>query len=153
MRIVHDGAGFSRVEKTELITQSPMALHSLQVCWATRRFCNCGSCTKCYRTMTTLELLGALERCERFGLNAVDVSKLSRAYLPDASDRALMLEVRHLAETKGRPDIARAIERSIRRTKRLAVALRAARWLSGKRFVWRFREPLERKLLSGSLCE
>jgi len=61
-RLIHDGSGYSRVDKTAAIAESNEALQSLQVCWETKSFKNCGACVKCYRTMATLHLLGALGR-------------------------------------------------------------------------------------------
>ncbi len=96
-RIVHDGSGFSRVEKTAVVAESDKALQSLQVCWETREFRNCGACVKCYRTMATLYLLGALDRCPRFPKDAFDPARLSRVFSARESERALMREVRELA--------------------------------------------------------
>ena len=152
-RVVHDGAGASRVEKTELLVTSPMALSTLQVCWATKRFYNCGSCLKCYRTMATLELLGALGGCERFSPTAFDLRKLAKAYLPEASDRTLMEEVYELARAKGRLDVAHAIGRSFRHTKRLSAVLRTVDRLDGLPVVGHLRGPLEHVLLHGSISE
>lgn len=49
MRIVHDGAGFSRTEKIAAIAQHPIARKVLHVCLA-HPSQNCGRCMKCVRT-------------------------------------------------------------------------------------------------------
>ena len=69
VRIVHDGSGVSRAEKTVwLATEHPEVLRDLQVCvrGATSGVENCGRCRKCVRTMIALELVGALDGCSAF---------------------------------------------------------------------------------------
>ena len=122
-QIVHDGAGFSRVEKTEALIESEAALNSLQVCWMTGCYRNCEACTKCYRTMTTLFLLGALDRCPRFRSSTIDKRKVAKIFTREESDRAFLREVRALAVRTGHPDIARAINRSFRHSRRLELCL------------------------------
>ena len=59
-RIIHDGAAFSRPEKTAALAEWPRARESLRVCWeddATGM--NCGACEKCLRTMMTFAAIGA----------------------------------------------------------------------------------------------
>src|SRR5262245_32168146 len=88
-RFVHDGAGFSRTEKTAFVINSQLALDNLQVCWGTGSFHNCGTCDKCYRTMTTLLLLGALDRCGTFEGKGVDLGRrfpLRQRYFADRSN-------------------------------------------------------------------
>src|SRR5215472_9212399 len=123
-RVIHDGAGFSRVEKTEALLGHEPALKSLQVCWDTDSYRNCEACSKCYRTMTTLFLLGALDRCPRFSAHTIDKRKLAKVFARDDSDRAFLREVRRLALRTGHPEIARAIDRSFRRGRRLELYLR-----------------------------
>jgi hypothetical protein len=148
LRVIHDGAGYGRVEKTAAVAKCDAALESLQVCWETKCFRNCGTCSKCYRTMATLYLLGALERCPRFGQTDFDPAKLSRVFSPRESERALMREIRDLALSKGRPDIARQIDRSFKTSGRVERAMRLAQVLATTPFLWRARDPLEHFLLS-----
>lgn len=150
-QIVHDGAGYSRAEKTEFIIGFDMALNTLQVCWHTQSYRNCGRCSKCYRTMITLMLLDALGRCPRFDLETVDPKKISKILAKEESDRVFLREVQELALKRERPDIARAIERSFKHSWRIGIALRALAWLGNQRFVWRWREPLEHRLLRTSI--
>lgn len=147
-RIIHDGSGYSRVEKTAAIAESDAALQSLQVCWETKAFRNCGACVKCYRTMATLHLLGALERCPRFPPGAFDPARLSRVFSQRESERALMREVRELALQKHQPYVARAIDRSFPASRRAAAALRYTRALASVPLFWRLRDPLEHALRS-----
>ncbi len=50
--IVNDGAGFSRVEKTAVLSGWPEGCRNLRVCWeGPRRDQNCCRCEKCIRTI------------------------------------------------------------------------------------------------------
>jgi hypothetical protein len=154
MSIIHDGGAFSRVEKTEALIKSEVAMNSLQVCWETRSYRNCEACTKCYRTMTTLFLLGALNRCPRFKTRRIDKRKLAKTLAEDESDFAFMREVLDLAVRTGHRDIARAVNRSVRRFRRVEAArklsnrllkLTTPKWQ--RRLDWR----IERLLVSNPL--
>lgn len=56
-RIIHDGAGYGRVDKIRALAHDQQVLDSLVVCWNNPDE-NCGRCGKCLRTMATLRLLG-----------------------------------------------------------------------------------------------
>jgi hypothetical protein len=144
-KVVHDGAAFSRVEKTKLVAESDVAMRSLHVCYRVASDENCGACNKCYRTMTTLLLLGALGRCSAFPAGSFKDKKIAKVYSPLDNDRYFFREIRTLAIQKGRLDVARAIDRSFRRSDCLNVLLPIVRSLKGRPFVWR----LERALLAG----
>ncbi|PZF76147.1 hypothetical protein DK847_13125 [Aestuariivirga litoralis] len=59
MRIIHDGAGYSRTEKVALIARHPTAVTSLKVCWeGPDPGQNCGTCEKCIRTRLNFMALG-----------------------------------------------------------------------------------------------
>lgn len=67
IQIVHDGCQASRFEKIAMIAKDDRALTTLRVCWENPDGAyNCGQCEKCLRTMTALEILGALNRCPTF---------------------------------------------------------------------------------------
>lgn len=60
--LVHDGAGYSRIEKLRQLTRWPAALQNLRVCWEGRQLDqNCGQCEKCLRTILMLRLCGVNE--------------------------------------------------------------------------------------------
>jgi len=147
-KIVHDGASFSRVNKIEYIAKSDIALRELRVCWKSRSDENCCVCKKCYRTMITLELLGELDRCRRFNDSKVDIRRVEKYYSPRHFENNFLSEVSSLAVSKGRFDLAKAIDRSRKNSARLNKLLRIIRSFQNKRFVWRFAHPLERMLLS-----
>jgi hypothetical protein len=146
LQVIHDGAAFSRVEKTAAIAESAAAMDTLQVCWESKGFENCGRCSKCYRTMATLYLLGKLDRCRRFPGGSFDATKLKFLLTQDESDRAFIGEVRNLAMSSGRMDVAQAIDSGLRRSRRTEPILRFAHWLGTQPFVWRYSAPLERAL-------
>jgi hypothetical protein len=150
-KIVHDGAGFDRVEKTEFISKSEVALRSLKVCWEGHSDENCQTCNKCYRTMTTLMLLGVLDRCATFNASNFQVEKIKKIYSKDENDRSLLQEVQMYALRQGRRDVARAIYSSFRRSKRITRLLRIIRRFESKRYCWRWSRALRRLLLSDSL--
>lgn len=50
-KIIHDGAGFSRTEKVEVISEWLVGTQNLRVCWdGGKNDRNCGICEKCVRT-------------------------------------------------------------------------------------------------------
>lgn len=73
--------------------------------------------------MTTLFLLGGLERCPRFSARTIDKRKLAMIFARDDSDRASVREVRGLAMRTGHLDIVRAVDRSLRHSRRLRLSL------------------------------
>lgn len=153
-KIIHDGAGFSRVEKTETLAKCEAALNSLQVCWDTQSYRNCESCSKCYRTMTTLFLIGALDRCSRFSTRIIDRRKLAKTFAQDDSDRAFLRELRGLAVRTGHPEIVRSVNASFKHTRRIEFGRRLAQRLLRlttpkwqRRLDWR----IDRLLLRDSL--
>ncbi|MDP2896308.1 MAG: hypothetical protein Q8Q12_07085 [bacterium] len=144
-KVVHDGSAFDRVEKTELVANSDIAMRSLHVCYRGSSDKNCGNCNKCYRTMTTLALLGALNRCTTFPPGAFDVRRVAKVYSPDESDRSFFREIRAFALRQRRFDVVRAVDRSFRYSTWMNRLLPVLRSLKTDRFVWR----VERALLAG----
>jgi len=147
----HDGAGFTRLMKTEIVAGSDVAMRTLRVCWKSRSDENCGRCEKCYRTMLSLELYGALSRCATFGgATRVDLRAISRLYLEHELWHDYR-EIQAFARRRGQGVAAAAIERSLRRSARIARGLAVAGFLRGKRVCWRMAKPLERLLLARSI--
>ena len=147
-KIVHDGAAFSRAEKTEFISKSDIALRELRVCWKSQSDENCCACNKCYRTMITLELLGKLERSSKCSLSKVDVRKVAKIYSPRHNDIDFYHQISSLASSKGRIDIVKAIDRSLKHSARLNKLLKIIRSFQNKRFIWRYAQRLEKGILS-----
>jgi hypothetical protein len=59
MRLVHDGAGYSRTEKVAQIATHKTATQVITVCWEGEdTFRNCGQCEKCIRTQLNFRAVG-----------------------------------------------------------------------------------------------
>src|SRR5580693_6603013 len=69
--LIHDGCEATRLDKTHLVSQHPIALETLRVCWENPdALYNCGKCKKCLRTMDELQRCWvSLERCGSFSQN------------------------------------------------------------------------------------
>lgn len=69
--IVHDGAETQRVEKIAyFLTQNPLAMRYLRVCTNNEGGAtNCGTCSKCVRTMLPLLISGNLDKALNFPNN------------------------------------------------------------------------------------
>lgn len=145
--VLHDGPAFMRVEKTEYVTGSEVALAALRVCWKSETGDNCGHCNNCYRTMLTLELLGALDRCATFDRGDLDLRQARRIYCSRSFDVRQFGYIRDLAETRGRSDIASAIRASLRGSARLTDRITRVRALRDRRVAWRWVPGLERWML------
>lgn len=68
LNVLHDGAEAGRAQKiSRLLMHSDLALKTLRVCTKNEGgLQNCGKCDKCVRTMTTLDLLGILDKAVTF---------------------------------------------------------------------------------------
>ena len=59
MQIIHDGAVYARSEKLRAISDWPVGMSGLRVCWqGAQRDSNCCRCEKCVRNMLNFQLLG-----------------------------------------------------------------------------------------------
>lgn len=79
MRIIHDGAGFTRTEKVAVLAQYPEAMKGLHVCLK-HAYENCGECMKCVRTRMNFLAVGVSEvefLPGPFDLNLIDELKLT----------------------------------------------------------------------------
>ncbi len=151
LEIVHDGAAFMRVEKTEYVARSPLALRHLRVCYRDPEGGNCGRCNNCYRTMLALEALGALERSATFDRRWLELRRAERVYCPNDFDIRQFGYVRDLAQRTGRDDIVRAVERTLRASARRHRWIERVRRLRDAPVVWRWAPAWERGLLRGWL--
>jgi hypothetical protein len=155
LRIVHDGASFTRVQKTERIARSEIALKSLRVCHKFGSERNCGTCNKCYRTLITLEILGVRDHCSTFPKEGFDFKRIEKIYSPTENDRFFLREVQAFAIERERHEIAAAIERSFQYSvwleRRLPLAKTIDRWLKSAPFFWRWGGTMERWCLADSV--
>lgn len=138
MRILHDGASHSRTEKTEFVADYPIVLETLHVCFVGKDTHgqdeeNCSRCGKCYRTMLTLDALGKLKDCKIFDHRVYDVRLAGNMDGVHPNNRLLPEEVRELAAHRGREDVVRQLDISLRKS-RLAAKLDR---LSRTPLLWR----------------
>ena len=127
---IHDGAHLTRVEKTIALAEWPETYDLLRVCASTtgvqqerEAVANCCVCEKCLRTMTTLELAGALSkyRCfpkprDRRRMRRLDYTGPGMLVFPD--------EIIEYATRQGRRDVVRDLRRSLWRSAHLLPPVR-----------------------------
>lgn len=147
VRVVHDGAEWRRAEKTQTLADSELPLRHLRVCYHSDNGTNCGRCKRCYRTMLALEAVGALGRCVAFQRGALDLERAERLYCDDEPDVKQFGFVRELAVRQGRPEIARVIDRSLHRSRRMVPLVKTLRWLRRRPLFWRWAPSWEDRLL------
>jgi hypothetical protein len=149
MRIIHDGAAFSRFQKTELVATSTPALSAIRVCWRSQSDENCGKCEKCIRTMIALELCGVLKKTPTLAHATLDLDRVARVYCPHQKTGSMHLyytEMLTLARQRGRHDLAKAISRALRRSSYKQPLLYVTRRLRENRFLRRLGIPLDTAL-------
>jgi hypothetical protein len=149
--VVHDGAATSHVDKARQVASSPAALRSLHVCWRSRSDVNCHECEECYRTMTTLWLLGALDRAATFDARRFDRERLRSLFCRHWREMLYVRDIARLAREKGRRDVALVLERVIRRSWRINRGIALSERLDRTPFLWRYAGALRRRLLRGTL--
>jgi hypothetical protein len=117
LRVIHDGAAFSRLQKVALVAQSAAALSALRVCWRSKSDSNCGACEKCLRTMIALQLCDALDAAATFAHVKLDLRNVRRVHCPytrQGSMQLYYLEMRDAARERRRFDLAQAIAVALR---------------------------------------
>jgi hypothetical protein len=146
---VHDGTDISRREKLEFLAGFDVALRSLRVC-SRGTSENCGACEKCYRNMIILDVLGALGRAATFPEKALDLEKVSRIFV--RGWRTLLYDdLRSFSASRGRADVARAIGRSIRRSRWRRPVVKVAHRVGRLRYVGRLGRWLQNWALADCL--
>jgi hypothetical protein len=150
-RIIHDGVGVGRMEKTEYVSRSDAAMRSLHVCPRARSSENCCDCRKCYLVMLTLEVIGALSRCPTFRTHDPDLERVKRIYVRSLTYEHLFGEIADRARAVGRGDIADAIGQSVIRSRRLKRLLIVPDWLKTKRGLWRIARLWHQVVLANSI--
>jgi len=122
LRIVHDGAAFSRTAKIAYLSRFPAAVKSLKVCWeGKQQGRNCGVCEKCVRTQLNFLAVGVKNPLcfER----PLDLRRIRDIRL---RNDALVAEFRSIVEYAERRNIdeewLRLLRRRLRRRKRIWTA-------------------------------
>lgn len=64
LELLHDGCDTRRIDKVRVLTDDPVAMKHLRVCWKNPAgVYNCGFCRKCVLVRLALDAAGALDRC------------------------------------------------------------------------------------------
>ena len=135
MRIIHDGAGFSRTEKIAAIAQHPIARKVLHVCLA-HPSQNCGRCMKCVRTQMNFLAAGyETPECMPGPLRLDQIDDIRIRHISSFNELRLLL---HHAKTHGNTG-----RWSQRLEKRLQNSGRGSIAVQGKRA----RRALERSIM------
>ena len=120
LKIRHENAALSRLEKTKLVGEWDVALKHLRVCNEKESYSqgnyNCGKCEKCVRTMTAFLSLGLLDQITTFKEKDVSQEKLVQTcYLSDSYEVNCYRELIEPLTNLGRQDLVDGIYRIIRR--------------------------------------
>ena len=151
MRVIHDGADAGRSAKTEYIARSPVAMRSLHVCFRSRSMENCCRCRKCLLTMMTLELCGALATCEAFPERRLDPRRIERIFVDSPINEVLFRDLESRARRDGRTDLADALGRCLRRSRRTRRVMGALKWMGTRRAFWRIARAVRTRMLAGAI--
>lgn len=120
VRMMHDGAQFTRFDKTAYLALHPVAHDIINVCDTEDELTgkrNCSKCRKCLRTMTAFDILGV--RPAAFDWSGFDPESYARVHFSRDVEWAYGVELISMAERIGRNDIVRSLTRGIRRSRRL----------------------------------
>lgn len=151
LNVVHDGASFTRIGKTETMARLPEAEKSLHVC-QTAGIENCSQCEKCYRTMIALDILGKKKSfAGAFNWTLYDVEKIKTLYIGGGGAQIFYHEMLSAAKDAGRMDIAAGLVTASRRSSLLTPMIYWADWLARQTVVWRLGVALRAFFLSRSI--
>jgi len=94
---ISSGCQYSRVEKTQRVSEIPLSYKYLNICIKTAG--NCSVCWKCARTLLTLDILGSLEKYNNvFDLNKYEKIKIKFITKVLLSTDPLLKEIVQLAK-------------------------------------------------------
>lgn len=151
LRVVHDGASFTRIAKTAVMARLPAAEKSLHVCQAAG-VDNCSHCEKCYRTMIALDILGKKQAfASVFDWSGYGFAQIRKLYIGGGKAQVFYAEMGAAAKSMGQADMVKALRAASRRSEILAPMVDGAEWLERKPVVWRVGKMLKVILLSGSI--
>ncbi|MGH7857039.1 MAG: hypothetical protein ACREQY_06865 [Candidatus Binatia bacterium] len=133
IEIVHDGCEATRAEKVARISGCETVLRWLRVCFRnTNGAYDCGRCEKCVRTMISLRIVGALERCPTFE-SPLDLDAVRRLEIPDDNIRSLTRENLEAAESRGDDQaLVEALRSCLRGAPEVTSAFRVLRRVSAR---------------------
>lgn len=150
MRVRHDGAEASRLDKVRLLANSEVAMRSVRVCWQSDSAENCCRCQKCQRTMLQFQVIGRLQDCRAFPRNEVELARLRKVFIewdlvPDYRD------IYDLAKQQGRRDLCLSLDYAFKRSKLLELGFGAARSISKAPKGHLVAQPLRKVLRNASV--
>lgn len=102
MDLISVGNEYTRADKTKMVSQISDSYEFLDVCIShrDRKFINCGKCSKCLRTLVTLEIYGALIKYSKvFDINAYRKKRTIYLMLLLGKRDPMSLEILELAKT------------------------------------------------------
>lgn len=115
--ITGDMEQFNRLEKIRILSQWPLALNSLRVCWNTSAIpeghLNCGRCSKCVRTMLEFLACGKLAQSQAFPFNDITADMLRPIRVRSDVEVEFFDELVTPLEEMGRKDLASMIRRRL----------------------------------------
>jgi hypothetical protein len=119
LRVRHDGVWLTRLQKTALLAEWPLALKALHVCnqYDTYRpgLINCGTCEKCLRTLTALLVIGALDKAVTFARRDVTPELIAAHASLDDTSAPFWDELLPPLRQQGRDDLADAVGQALTR--------------------------------------
>lgn len=151
LKVSHDGASYTRIGKTALVSQLPVSGADLHVCQASG-VDNCSECEKCYRTMVAIDILGQREHFQRaFDWSEYRLEMIQTIYIGSGDGRIFYQEMIEAAKSAGRHDIAQALKYAATRSAVLALFVAGANVLTSIPVLWRLGRKLRQAVLAGSV--
>lgn len=140
LQVVHDALDLDRLAKLRLLVGWDAAMAVLQPCQLIElptRTINCGDCNKCRRTMLGLEALGRLRGSTVFPRDEIDAAWVAGIHIARRRDLDYLEPLVPALEAAGRPDLATALRRRLRRFERKQDGFwkgfrRRAAWTAGE---------------------
>src|SRR5579864_621218 len=145
-QLVPDGYQSTRFQKLSFISENPIVLETLRVCWHnTGNTYNCGNCGKCLQAMAMLRAIGRLQNARTFP-HTFNLRQMSRrcgfgeldvpvGYL---FQRSLRMALEHVKSTGTDPALAQALQDCV------AGKYHAGFWRIWYRFADRFQAAWRR---------
>jgi hypothetical protein len=117
-QFVSSGVETERNDKIAYLADSELAMRNLRVCWQNPGGAyNCGACGKCLRTMISLHLAGALERCATLP-HRLDPAEVRRMSVVGSAADVFTRETLRALEARGdERRLTRAVRTAVRRRK------------------------------------
>ena len=114
LRVHHDSVALSRLDKVKLISEWPVALNNVKVCYLNPpNQLNCGVCAKCLRTKIALQSINKLKESKAFPQSDMTEELIaSRAHIVDDEIEACFTETIEPLMKQGRADLVRGIRRA-----------------------------------------